>query len=255
MSPGRQPVIGWASLKRSPSGARRSGRRDSDRAREAGFRSRLPATAGERRSVTVDPEASTFVSEAPGRVHPGSRMPRRSIGAPLVIGIVSMVLVLALAVGWQILVWRSEPASDHGLSGFEAVLFVLGTLFFLLVLAGLVWLCLKLVFEMRLNQSQRAFIDAVTHELKTPLASFRLGLETLERHRARSGPAEPVHRPHGRGSRSARGHGRAGAGRRAGRGDPAFEGIAPERRAADRCWPSTSRSSGIDTSCPPIPSS
>jgi signal transduction histidine kinase len=109
-------------------------------------------------------------------------MPRRSIGAPLVIGIVSMVLVLALAVGWQILVWRSEPATDHGLSGFEAVLFVLGTIFFLLVLAGLVWLCLKLVFEMRLNQSQRAFIDAVTHELKTPLASFRLGLETLERH-------------------------------------------------------------------------
>jgi signal transduction histidine kinase len=68
------------------------------------------------------------------------------------------------------------------LSRFDAVLFVLGSLFFLFLAAGLVWLCVKLVLEMRLNQSQRAFLDAVTHELKTPLASFRLGLETLARH-------------------------------------------------------------------------
>ncbi|MCA9506042.1 MAG: HAMP domain-containing histidine kinase [Spirochaetaceae bacterium] len=109
-------------------------------------------------------------------------MKRRSIGGPLAIGIVSMVLVLALAVGWQILVWRRGPSAGSGFSALDAVLFVLGTLFFLLVFAGLVWLSVKLVLEMRLNQSQRAFLDAVTHELKTPLASFRLGLETLARH-------------------------------------------------------------------------
>jgi len=110
-------------------------------------------------------------------------MPRRSIGGPLAIGIVSMVLVLALAVGWQILVWRddSEPPAA-GLSTLDMLLFVLGSLFFLFVFAGLVWLCVKLVLEMRLSQTQRAFLDAVTHELKTPLASFRLGLETLDRH-------------------------------------------------------------------------
>lgn len=115
-------------------------------------------------------------------------MPRRSIGGPLAIGIVSMVLVLALAVGWQILVWRDDAGARSGLSLFDGVLFVLGSLFFLFVAAGLVWLCVKLVLEMRLNQSQRAFIDAVTHELKTPLASFRLGLETLARHEL--GPAQ-----------------------------------------------------------------
>jgi len=109
-------------------------------------------------------------------------MARRSIGGPLTIGIVSMVLVLALAVGWQILVWRDDAGLTSGFSRLDAVLFVLGSLFFLLVLGGLVWLCVKLVLEMRLNQSQRAFLDAVTHELKTPLASFRLGLETLARH-------------------------------------------------------------------------
>lgn len=109
-------------------------------------------------------------------------LPRRSIGGPLAIGIVSMVLVLALAVGWQILVWRDDGEPAAGLSTFDAVLFSFGTLFFLMVLGGLVWLSVKLVLEMRLNQSQRAFLDAVTHELKTPLASFRLGLETIDRY-------------------------------------------------------------------------
>ncbi len=109
-------------------------------------------------------------------------MSRRSIGGPLVIGIVSMILVVALAVGWQILVWRNDSGVENGLSRLDGVLFVLGSLFFLFVAAGLAWLVVKLVLEMRLNQSQRAFIDAVTHELKTPLASFRLGLETLAKH-------------------------------------------------------------------------
>ena len=49
----------------------------------------------------------------------GRAMPRRSIGGPLVIGIVSMVLVLALAVGWQILVWRDDSGVDSGLSRLE----------------------------------------------------------------------------------------------------------------------------------------
>ncbi len=107
---------------------------------------------------------------------------RRSIGVPLSIGIVSMVLVLALSVGWQILVWRDATKPSQALTPLDLVLFVLGTLFFLLVFGGLVWLSVKVVIEMRLNQSQRAFLDAVTHELKTPLSSFRLGLETLGRH-------------------------------------------------------------------------
>ena len=107
---------------------------------------------------------------------------RRSIGLPLAIGIASMVLVLALLVGWQILVWRDAAAPSAELTPLDLVLFVLGTLFFLLVFGGLVWLSVKVVIEMRLNQSQRAFLDAVTHELKTPLSSFRLGLETLGRH-------------------------------------------------------------------------
>jgi signal transduction histidine kinase len=68
---------------------------------------------------------------------------------------------------------------------------VLGSLFFLLVMVGLVWLSAWLVREMRLNQRQRAFLDAVTHEMKTPLASLRLYVDTLTRH-----DPEPQRRQH-----------------------------------------------------------
>jgi two-component system sensor histidine kinase SenX3 len=47
---------------------------------------------------------------------------------------------------------------------------------------GLAGLCTWLLQEMSSNQRQRAFLDAVTHEMKTPLASFRLYLDTLQRH-------------------------------------------------------------------------
>jgi len=105
---------------------------------------------------------------------------RRSIGTPLTIGIVAMLLLSLLAAGWQVLVWSGVPLS--GSNVLDWVLLVLGTLFFLLVMIGLVWLCAWLIREMRLNQRQQAFVDAVTHELRTPLASFRLYLDTLSRH-------------------------------------------------------------------------
>jgi signal transduction histidine kinase len=113
-------------------------------------------------------------------------VPRRSIGTPLTIGIVLAVLLVTLAVGWQVLLWSdvAPPVSPlhDGLSTRDWVLWILGSTFFALVLIGLVWLCAWLVREMRVNQSQRAFLDAVTHEMKTPLASFRLYLDTLGRH-------------------------------------------------------------------------
>jgi two-component system phosphate regulon sensor histidine kinase PhoR len=107
---------------------------------------------------------------------------RRSIGFPLTLGIVLTLLVLSLAVGWQILVVSDVRRVASGLTSRDWGLLVFGTVFFALVIVGLVWLCAWLVREMRVNQRQRAFLDAVTHEMKTPLASLRLYLETLVRH-------------------------------------------------------------------------
>ncbi|MGH9474723.1 MAG: sensor histidine kinase [Terriglobales bacterium] len=66
------------------------------------------------------------------------------------------------------------------LSGREGVLLLLGILFFPVIVAGLVLNTIFLVREIRRNEQHNAFINAVTHELKTPLASIRLYLETLQ---------------------------------------------------------------------------
>jgi signal transduction histidine kinase len=107
---------------------------------------------------------------------------RRSIGLPLALGITLAVVAGALAVGWQILVVGELRPVTRGLTTLHWLLIILGSVFFVLLIVGLLLLCLWLVREMRLNQRQQAFLDAVTHEMKTPLAALRLYVETLRRH-------------------------------------------------------------------------
>jgi signal transduction histidine kinase len=104
---------------------------------------------------------------------------RRSIGFPLTIGIVLCVLALALAVGWQLLVVSDLLPVARGLTAVHWAMVIAGSVFFLLLIVGMVLLCAWLVREMRFNQRQQAFLDAVTHEMKTPLASLGLYLDTL----------------------------------------------------------------------------
>jgi signal transduction histidine kinase len=86
----------------------------------------------------------------------------------ITLGACLVALTVVVNVSWIVLNWR------------QVVPLVLGVIFFGLIIAGLVVNTVFLVREIRRNEQQDSFLNAVTHELKTPIASIRLYLETLE---------------------------------------------------------------------------
>jgi signal transduction histidine kinase len=93
---------------------------------------------------------------------------RRSIGFFIALGVASISILLVLYIGWILLNWRT------------GILLVLGVLLVLMIICGIVLNTVFLVREIRRNEQHDAFINAVTHELKTPVTSIRLYLQTLQ---------------------------------------------------------------------------
>lgn len=86
----------------------------------------------------------------------------------VVLGSLGVVGAVALNIGWVIVSWK------------EAGLLIAGLILFPLIITGVILNTIFLVREIRRNEQHENFINAVTHELKTPIASVKLHLQTLQ---------------------------------------------------------------------------
>ncbi len=105
---------------------------------------------------------------------------RRSIRLPIALAVVMIVMLVALTVGWVLLAVRSA-FTDSDLSGLYWALLSVGSTFFALIVVGVVIYLTLSIKAINISRRQSNFIDSVTHELKSPIASLKLYLQTLTR--------------------------------------------------------------------------
>lgn len=87
----------------------------------------------------------------------------------ITLGVCLAATAAVLSTSWIIINWR------------EIVPLILGLIFFGFIIAGVILNTIFLVREIRRNEQQDSFLNAITHELKTPITSIRLYLETLQK--------------------------------------------------------------------------
>src|SRR5947207_5054406 len=107
---------------------------------------------------------------------------RGKIAFFLSLGILLVAASAAVGFGWIILNWQAD------------VKVVLGVLFFGAIVPGIILNTSFLVREIRRNEQHDSFINAVTHELKTPIASMRLYFQTLQRREIEDGQRREFYR-------------------------------------------------------------
>jgi len=107
-------------------------------------------------------------------------MSRRSLKWPITLGVVMIVLLVLLILGWVVLAVVGVQG-DSRAAAFYVTALVVGTVLLVLVLVGVVMYLALSIKAINLGRRQSNFIDSVTHELKSPIASLKLYLQTLNR--------------------------------------------------------------------------
>ena len=94
----------------------------------------------------------------------------------LILGIILSALAVVLNIGWILLNLR------------QVALLVFGVIFFAIIITGLILNTIFLLREIRRNEQHDAFLNAVTHELKTPIATVGVAIEALKNFNAINDP-------------------------------------------------------------------
>ena len=105
---------------------------------------------------------------------------RRSLSLPITLAIVMILILVVLTVGWVLLSVFGALKSDRWAGVYWALLSI-GTTFIGVLLSGTIIYLVLTIKAINLNRRQSNFIDSVTHELKSPIASMKLYLQTLGR--------------------------------------------------------------------------
>lgn len=106
--------------------------------------------------------------------------PRRSLRLPIILAAVMIVILLILAVGWVLLAVYGALANTRS-AGLYWTLLSVGSVFMATLLAGVIVYLVFSIKTINFNQRQANFLDSVTHEFKSPIASMKLCLQTLRR--------------------------------------------------------------------------
>ena len=104
----------------------------------------------------------------------------RSLQKSITLAIVMIALLAVLTVGWILL--NVFGAMDKpSFAGWHWTFLSVGTAFIAILVVGVVQYLVLSIKAINLSRRQSNFIDSVTHELKSPIASMKLYLQTLHR--------------------------------------------------------------------------